>query len=97
LTDPVKDACQGDSGGPLICLEHGIAVLYGAVSWGDDCAKEGSSGIYANIFKLKGWIQQTTGIEPPPNKETLPTLPPIQLEPTILVNNSMFENRTGWL
>jgi len=65
------------SGGPLICLDDGVAVLYGAVSRGArNCSSEGSPGIYANIFKLKGWIEKT--------------MEPIPLEPTILVNNSMF-------
>ena len=88
MTDPGKDSCQGDSGGPLICLEDGIAVLYGVVSWGKNCAREGSPGIYANIFKLKEWIQKT--MEPPIGEIII--LPEIPLEPTILVNNNMFEN-----
>ena len=40
-------------------IEDSIAVLYGAVSWGGKCADEGNPGIYANIFNLRGWIEQT--------------------------------------
>ena len=91
LADPGKGSCPGDSGGPLICLDDGVAVLYGAVSWGSrDCASEGAPAIYTNIFNLKDWIRET--MDAPISKE--PILPPTPLEPTILVNNNMFENGT---
>lgn len=47
---------QGDSGGPLVCQGQ----LQGLVSWGmERCALPGYPGVYTNLCKYYGWIQQT--------------------------------------
>ena len=44
ILDAGNDACHGDSGGPLVCNIGGSAVLYGVISWGIRCAKQGAPG-----------------------------------------------------
>ena len=47
------DACQGDSGGPAYkTLTDGSHVLYGLISWGDQCALPLKPGVY------RGWTLQ---------------------------------------
>ncbi|KAM4031453.1 urokinase-type plasminogen activator isoform 1-T1 [Anomaloglossus baeobatrachus] len=51
------DACKGDSGGPLICQHNGKMVLYGIISWGDNCAKRNKPGVYTRMTNYIQWIQ----------------------------------------
>ncbi|CAM6054881.1 unnamed protein product [Sphagnum tenellum] len=51
-----KDSCQGDSGGPLVCSKDGKSYLVGIVSFGYGCGDAGIPGIYTNVAKYKGWI-----------------------------------------
>lgn len=53
------DACQGDSGGLLVCSKNDKWYLMGAVSWGIGCARKGKYGVYADMMKLKYWVQGT--------------------------------------
>ncbi|XP_030059061.1 urokinase-type plasminogen activator [Microcaecilia unicolor] len=50
------DACQGDSGGPLSCEYNGNMVLYGIISWGEECAKQNKPGVYAKVTHFLPWI-----------------------------------------
>jgi trypsin len=50
------DACIGDSGGPLLD-KHGRQI--GIVSWGFSCANAIYPGVYSNVQKVYGWIQET--------------------------------------
>nr|XP_027234442.1 chymotrypsinogen A-like [Penaeus vannamei] len=57
-----KDACQGDSGGPLITkLQDGTWVQLGVVSFGDECAKENSPGVFTKVANYYDWITEQTG------------------------------------
>lgn len=52
-----RDACEGDSGGPLVC----DGLLSGVVSFGNDCARPGYPGIYADVTYYHDWIKSITG------------------------------------
>ena len=52
-----KDTCQGDSGGPLVQEVNGQWVQSGVVSYGDECAKQGSPGVYARVSHYLPWIR----------------------------------------
>jgi len=53
-----KDSCQGDSGGPFTVKNSDTNQhdLVGVVSWGDGCAADGMYGVYAEVAKLRDWI-----------------------------------------
>lgn len=53
-----SDACQGDSGGPLVCEAGGQWTVYGATSWGYDCASAVYPGIWARVAEQLEWIQE---------------------------------------
>merc|ERR1712177_59204 len=55
---PGKDSCQGDSGGPFTVKseETNQHDLVGVVSWGDGWAADGMFGVYAEVAKLRDWI-----------------------------------------
>merc|ERR1711981_1325039 len=55
---PGKDSCQGDSGGPFTVKNEETKQhdLVGVVSWGDGCAADGMFGVYAEVAKLRTWI-----------------------------------------
>jgi secreted trypsin-like serine protease len=52
-----KDSCQGDSGGPLMNEVNGQWHVAGVVSYGDECAKQGSAGVYARVNHYLRWIR----------------------------------------
>ncbi|KAM9364938.1 hyaluronan-binding protein 2-like [Pholidichthys leucotaenia] len=55
------DSCQGDSGGPLTCQPnkpHDEAhVVYGLVSWGDECGRKNKPGVYTQVTQFLDWIK----------------------------------------
>merc|ERR1719158_564973 len=51
-----KDACRGDSGGPLTVKEGDQHFLAGVVSWGYGCGADGLPGVYAEVAKLRTWV-----------------------------------------
>jgi len=54
-----KDTCQGDSGGPLSCpLANGVWILTGVTSFGAECAKAGTAGVYTRVESYLDWISQ---------------------------------------
>lgn len=56
----VISGCHGDSGGPFVCQENRRWVLRGAVSWGDDRCRGGSTfSVFARISSFVDWISAT--------------------------------------
>lgn len=53
------DACQGDSGGPAVGYVNGQPLLVGIISWGMGCTQKQFPGVYANVAKYDGWIDET--------------------------------------
>lgn len=56
------DSCAGDSGGPLMCIERGRPVLRGVTSWGMDCGRPRSPGVYSKVAPHIDWMRSV--IEP---------------------------------
>jgi len=54
-----KDSCGGDSGGPFTVDIAGVHTLAGVVSFGIGCARDGLYGVYAEVAKFRGWIDET--------------------------------------
>jgi secreted trypsin-like serine protease len=50
-----RDSCQGDSGGPMFLSDNTIA---GLVSWGNGCAMDPFSGIYARTSAATHFIRK---------------------------------------
>uniref|UniRef100_A0A1Y9IVS4 Peptidase S1 domain-containing protein n=1 Tax=Anopheles minimus TaxID=112268 RepID=A0A1Y9IVS4_9DIPT len=58
---PGKDTCKGDGGSPLVCPIPNSPHHYyqtGLVAWGIGCGENGIPGVYANVAKFRGWIDQ---------------------------------------
>lgn len=47
---------QGDSGGPLTCKVNDASVVYGLVSWGDQCGRKNKPGVYTRVTEFVDWI-----------------------------------------
>ena len=54
-----SDSCQGDSGGPLVCVEDGVPILRGIVSFGKGCGRPGLPGIYTRVSTYIDWIDES--------------------------------------
>ncbi|XP_016963157.1 phenoloxidase-activating factor 2 [Drosophila biarmipes] len=56
-----KDTCKGDGGSPLVCPIKGQKdrfVSAGIVAWGIGCGQQNIPGMYANVAKLRPWIEE---------------------------------------
>nr|ABU63968.1 Ca2+-dependent complex C1R/C1S subunit [Perca flavescens] len=54
-----QDSCQGDSGGPYALRDDGRFWAAGIVSWGVDCGKQGTYGVYTRVTNYMEWINKT--------------------------------------
>lgn len=54
-----RDSCQGDSGSPFAMSDNNRFWAAGIVSWGIDCGREGTYGVYTSIAKYLSWINKT--------------------------------------
>jgi secreted trypsin-like serine protease len=52
-----KDSCPGDSGGPLVYQNGNETTLFGIVSYGTGCARQGYPGVYTRVSKYIKWIK----------------------------------------
>jgi plasma kallikrein len=56
-----KDLCTGDGGSPLVCEIEGKSGHYyqaGIVSGGVECGIKDVPGVYVDVAKYRGWIDQ---------------------------------------
>jgi secreted trypsin-like serine protease len=55
----ITDACKGDSGGPIVAhnFNRTRATLVGIISKGKDCSLPEYPGIYADMSKLRSWVE----------------------------------------
>ncbi|XP_028280212.1 complement component 1, r subcomponent [Parambassis ranga] len=51
-----KDSCQGDSGSAFTLRENGRFWAAGIVSWGMECGKQGTYGVYTRVANYLDWI-----------------------------------------
>jgi len=68
----ITDACQGDSGGPLVCNEGGNWIIHGATSWGYGCAGANHPGVWARVWEVMDWIEDTLAGVPQPTTPAPP-------------------------
>ncbi|KAK5891812.1 hypothetical protein CesoFtcFv8_012250 [Champsocephalus esox] len=54
-----KDSCQGDSGGPYATWKDQRFWAAGIVSWGVECGKKGTYGVYTRVANYIDWINKT--------------------------------------
>eukprot|EP00066_Takifugu_rubripes_P003633 XP_003966359.2 PREDICTED: complement C1r-A subcomponent-like [Takifugu rubripes] len=54
-----RDSCQGDSGSPFSMSNNNRFWAAGIVSWGIDCGREGTYGVYTSIANYLSWINKT--------------------------------------
>ncbi|XP_076826724.1 complement component 1, r subcomponent isoform X2 [Brachyhypopomus gauderio] len=59
LPEGKKDTCSGDSGSAFVMKEGDVFWVAGIVSWGVDCGKPGTYGIYTRVTQYANWIQKT--------------------------------------
>jgi secreted trypsin-like serine protease len=52
------DTCQGFSGSGLISYPAGAPELFGIVSWGEGCGREGKPTVYLKVGHFREWIAQ---------------------------------------
>lgn len=56
-----KDACKGDGGSPLACPLRSDPHRFeqaGIVNWGVGCGEENTPGVYTDVAKFRGWIDE---------------------------------------
>lgn len=59
VPEGAKDSCEGDAGGPFALNDNGQFWAAGIVSWGFDCGKQGSYGVYTRVANYLDWIKKT--------------------------------------
>lgn len=55
---------QGDSGGPLACAKDDVSFLYGIISWGEGCGRNGKPGVYTKVVNYIDWIHSVIRRKP---------------------------------
>ncbi|XP_069676694.1 trypsin-1-like isoform X2 [Periplaneta americana] len=53
-----RSSCHGDSGGAILCDGYQIGI----VSWGKSCELAGNPTVYANVYTLRNWIREHSGV-----------------------------------
>ncbi|XP_065813950.1 ovochymase [Labrus bergylta] len=53
-----KDSCQGDSGGPFALMDNERFWAAGIVSWGVDCGRRETYGVYTRVLNYIDWINK---------------------------------------
>uniref|UniRef100_A0A668USN4 Vitamin K-dependent protein C n=2 Tax=Oreochromis aureus TaxID=47969 RepID=A0A668USN4_OREAU len=58
LPEGGKDSCQGDSGSPFTLTKDGQHWAAGIVSWGVECGRKGTYGVYTRVANYLNWIRR---------------------------------------
>ena len=77
-----------------MCIVNKQPVLYGLVSWGIGCAREGLPGVYAKVSSVNDWIRKAIVNSKPAATENF-GVPPVALKPQFPISKNDLSKEAG--